>query len=654
MPTGQPGAPTPPGSAATPSLAQPAAAVSGGGPGATYSVQQSPVQVGNYLPAPTVATQQSAPVATPGAGAAPTAPPEPMTFPGVAAAPGQSLPGTPAPIKPSLPVAPGLPGQAAPTVNQGSATTTETAASRPRWSEWQAEFTKLGLPEKLIATIGASSMSDEELADLYVEAEAKLQGATPTSGTNGTAGSTSSEAGWNDSWEQRFAKLGLNAEELALVRQEAVARGSNEQQLGQLYEDLARQMATTGAAGTDAAGGSVEDVLAKHAKAGVPQEILQFYGQQAASPGGLDAALTTLEERVAKLEERGWKAKFEKAGLPPTMLWETAIGTDKKTGQPGGPLPTDGELQQQLTTIQRSEAGMGRNVLEMGVSLIPGVQAAQRVFGARNTITDSDMVTEGKIGMLNNGLAVASGVALGAVLLNKGRGLSTLRQGIAAAKGGYAELAAASVKGLAADSTAAKLAAKSAGGELSFGKALFNRQLRRDVSGLAHVETAAKQFNANGSKLDALSRASVQQLFDGVAGGGIAVAGGRRLNTIPFRAGAAAKLGPMKGQEGDVLQFSGKLGIGDGRSQLAATTKVAGDNVAKDPAIPLSDMQRTGLGDAMAGRVVNELGIGRDGSAARTLRKLDDKGNPASWYTDLPGTDRPTPGVNAGSATSAD
>ncbi|MEO6867121.1 MAG: hypothetical protein ABI200_03790 [Gaiellales bacterium] len=499
------------------------------------------------------------------------------------------------------------------------------------WPKAQARLQQLGVPQLVIDSIGRQLMTEPELDKAVHAVQVALQGGqesrvlTPltSSATNGTAPGTQPQAP-------------------GATSQTAAAQQTSQDQA------------------------QLRQVLAKHAKRGIPKDLLQQFGQAATSARGLDATLTQLEGRMDDLHQRGWVDKFAKAGADGSVLWNLALGGDKDQGTVVGPMPTDDKLAQTLVMLQRAKAGTGRQALEAGVSLIPGVQAAE-YLGGKNVIAGSDIR---KHDTFNQILAGASAAALGVVVLAKLHSTKTLMSGVAAARDGFSGLVHASGHQLAVGSQAAALKDLAGSGKLTLPKAYFNKDLRVSLSGMANIEAAARARSGVGTKLDTVGKTISDDVLRQAADGQLIATSGKLAGKTGGALGAVSKYAAqsVSGQSGRAAQavaelrdgaivFNRKLRVSNGTSQLVGIVKAGGDSIASGsghladrlPALTsriaeLPVTQQTGAGETLAGMALSATGkAGRDGKPARDLNKLlvQNPSSPAlAWYRDALAAER--------------
>lgn len=563
------------------------------------------------------------------------------------------------------------------------------AAWQTSWPEWRAKLELLGVPEIQLQLIAKQIVTDSELRNVYQQISGTMYVSAPPRypATNG----------WSPQWEQQFALLGLAPDKLALVAQAAQERGLTDANLAQAFQDTAKQLAATtplqsvpdpaqavrfpgGGAGTKPADvtkpgadaptdgvdpaleADVKQLLATYQQAGMPDELLSYYGQsflQASAEGapitGLEAALKTAVEREQKFTEDGYRAKFEKAGLSDGEIWRLALG-DPSPGSDtiavGAANPSNKDLDYQLVMLQRAKAGTGRNFAEAALSLVPGVQALEYLAG-KNVITGSDIRQDETGNKLLAGLSAIAGVGIGILGLRKGRGFAA---GFRSAGEGFANLKAVPGAVMGEGTAFARLTQNHSASRL------LSTQGRRDLIAAGQVDRAAAAFRTNGNKLDETTQAVTTQRFRDLASGELQVRSAR-LNLFSWNPGRfnKVKTDAKTGQE--TLLVNQKLG-GDDNTKLVSLIHEAGSKAGRSPEwllnaakAPLTQTttqiartgseQRGALGEVMARRAVHELGgIGTSGRTAKALSKLTDNGTPPQYYSDIAAATRRDLGVS--------
>jgi hypothetical protein len=525
-----------------------------------------------------------------------------MMFPGANAAPMMA----PAPGAPLQPQAAPFP-MAAPAAPVAAPARPGTGAWLASWPQALARLQQLGLPSLIIDSIGRQPMNEVELAQAVQELETGHRG--------GAQGSK------------------------VLTPLVPTRRGQSPTQQSPAQSSQAAAVA------------NLEQVVAKHAKLGVPKDLLQTLAEAATTPQGLDATLKQLEGRMDKLRTAGWVDKFHKAGAEDAIIWQLALGGDPEQGTVVGPMPKDDKLAMTLVMLQRSKAGAARQFLEAGVSLIPGVQAGEYLLG-KNVISGSDIRRHDG---LNQILAGVSALALGVVALGKFRSAKTLMSGLQAARNGYSGLVGATGRELAHGSQAAQLRDLAGPGKITFRKAFLSKELRTGFQGMAHVEAAASaRSGATGHALDPIGRTISDDVLRRIADGTLTT-GTKKLSSTQVLSGAHS--GGFNTTHGvaelsdDALLFNKKLKISTGASQLTGIIRAGGDRMATNPGyladrLPalstriagMSQAERAGVGETIAGMSLASTGkVARDGAPGRDLNKLliKDPSSPAlAWYRD--------------------
>lgn len=547
-------------------------------------------------------------------------PPEPLPLPG-AMAPNQPMAGVDAigaPLPNAAPVAPFAPTSAPATPGTGAWLTA--------WPQALARLQQLGVPQVMIDSIGRQPMNEPELAQAVQDVELTLRGGQPTR-PNAPGGQQSQ----------------------VLVPLDGLAPAPKQSPVvpGRESGSVPNQAPANDAQAQSVA--KAKQVLAQHAKSGMPQEILDVVAQNATSPEGLDATLTQIESRMDKVRADGWVDKFAKAGVSETDLWQLVLGGNPEAGTVLGPMPKDSDLDMALVMAQRGKAGWTRQIAEGLVSFIPGVQAAEYVAGT-NVISGSDIR---QYDGMNQILAGISAAALGVVALGKFHNAKTLMSGLKSARDGFAGLTGATGRELAAGSQGAKLADMASSGKLTFGKTFFNKELRGQVAGMGHIDAAAKARTGVGSNMDTIGRTISDDVLNGVASGQLTATTGKLHTRAPImttnRFMHTPK--PTATMTDTGITFSTKARISNGTTQLAGVVKAGGDHMTTGsgyladrlPALSaqmrqFSTAERDAAGEKIAALALHRTGkAGRDGSPAKELNSfLAQNPNSASlsWYHD--------------------
>lgn len=239
-----------------------------GGGDTSYEAAPQPAACGQWVPAP-VATGDTAPSDPPaGDDGGGDTPPDPIAGPDA---------GT------------GTEGE------QPAATATTPASQLSTWPQWQQEFTALGLKPEEIARIGAANLGNEQLATVYEDIRT---GITDAGGTPGVTapGSIPGQSAWSPAWEQKFAALGLPAEFITELRTQSTQRGSNEQQLQSVYDQLVQAKAGGAIPGQSTWNAAWDQ---KFAALGLPPAFVAELKSQAMKTGADDQKIQSVYDQLA-------------------------------------------------------------------------------------------------------------------------------------------------------------------------------------------------------------------------------------------------------------------------------------------------------------------------------------------------------------------
>jgi hypothetical protein len=549
------------------------------------------------------------------------------------------------------------------------------ASDLPTWPQWSQHFVRLGLSPQELTKLGAAELDDAQLAEVYEQLHGSIVESGGIPGESPLPAPGASGA-WDAEWDQRFAQLGLPADFVAQLRDEAQRRGAGDQEIARVYEQVVAKIeaaqqqgtpvgtpqATPGttpgtvpgttpqgeqpAAGADEQPGWNAQIEQSFRALGMPDEVIQLYAQSGAPASGLEAAYRHAAGRLQDFTDRGWAEKFTAAGVPPLTTWSLILGDEPAK---------DDALQGALRGHEHSKEGLLQKGGEIATSLFPGGHLLKYVFGRDLNGDAIDRTSPMQIGM-----AALSGLAAFAAI----RGGKNVMAGIAARNNNFSALNGVSGTlaelglpkgGVEAMEQAAMGATQTWGAKQKIMAFIPGTKLHREVVGLGHAEAAARAFNTGGAAKilandadGALQLATITQLFDEIKSGAVRVHGGANAYLGPFKKAPMMSLGTAR-DGAEVIKVAKNLRIGaNGNAQLIGLMEMGGQKLGSNPAwlsnatnlvddvTNLAQAEQQTLGRVMAGNLAQDLGeLGRPGfKPERYIRSLVTNETP-DWYRAL-------------------
>ena len=522
-------------------------------------------------------------------------PPEPIAVPEaattapvsttVAPAPVAEGP-TPAPaVTPTDPYGPGSKtnpyGPQNPTGAVGPATALAT------WPQWHQSFLELGVDAENIARIGSQSMSDAQLALVYMTIRREMDAARQSGNVGTDKNGVKPGGGWSQEWEQKFTALGLAPEQVAQIRELAKQNGADDAAIMELYNKVVAMVANEPA---ESAVTWTPEVEQAFTDLGMPKEYLEAYkAQLAAAPQGIVPAYKHAKERIDAFKATGYYDKLAAEGMPEVEIWSTYVLGDAEA------KPED--LKKAVETLHGAKAPMWQKMLQHGITFFPGGELLQYGIG-KKLVTGESIDRTSPMNILFAGLS-----GLAAVMAF--RGAMSIGKGWGAIKSGLPELtkAGGATAGIAADD-AVLGALKTGGLKQKFLSFLPGTSQHAQVVGFGRLENAAKAFNNGGAtalmqngKDGAMQVATLNQMFDDLKtvssfatkGGGTVQVANLSMNGgkiaylgnlgLPFK---SAQTGSMTLADASHIIVNKGLGT-NGKESLAAMLEVGGQKLALDP-----------------------------------------------------------------------
>lgn len=437
--------------------------------------------------------------------------------------------GAPAPIDPAT-------GQPVTGVAATQPAATIPANQLPTWTQWQQAFQGLGAGPEQIAMIGATPLTENQLALTYMSIAQQLQELAGTGQTPGTDPANpnapvdptqpqnpqqpgTGASAWTPEIEQAFAALGLKPEELAMLKQKADAEGADMATLSSWYEELAavKNGQNPGATGENTPPGKpaqwTPEIEQQLKDLGAPQPVIDSYKQAAAqtTEEGLQQGIASLAERKAAFDKSGKADDLKKLGVTEEQMWQNFILPVKQ--------PTAGEIDEQITSLK----WQGFDPLGGVASVLPGpvgsmastagkyggqaLLQALPFVGIYEAIRGKSIHTDQPISLTDPGDLALLGLSVAGTYgaIRGMRHIANTMQAIGKAGQGMSE--ARAVAGLAAETGAVGQAQlgvlSSTGGKVNWLKMLnpFNGQYRQEVASLGMIENASKFVRANESEI---------------------------------------------------------------------------------------------------------------------------------------------------------
>ncbi|MEO6866828.1 MAG: hypothetical protein ABI200_02285 [Gaiellales bacterium] len=618
--------------------------VEGGGDTA-YEPAPEPDPCGQWIPAP-VALEDTPPPMAPTGG---DLPPEPI------AGPDDTAPVTP---------------NSTDSIDTPAAPATTPASQLATWPEWNAHFTRLGLPQEELAKLAVAPLNNEQLAEVYERIHTGIVAAGGIPGETSITPETVISA-WSPVWEQRFLELGLPQEFVAELKVEAVQTGADDARIATVYETLVTQLKgasdvpgspqgpivqqspqlpTTTSPQPQGAGWNPQ-IEQAFRSLGMPDAVIKIYAESGAPASGLEAAFKHASGRMEDLTERGWIEKLTAAKVDPLQMWSLILGDEPAT---------DKELKALLNASKGANMGTLQKAGQLASSLFPGGRLAQYAAG-KEFVSGQDI---DRTSPMEIGMAALSGLALVASV----RGARNLNLAFKARDAGYLQLNSVnntlSSMGLPKTGTDAITdvalgATQTWGTKQKLISMIPGTTLHKQVIGLAHADAAAAAFNGGAAKQlmakpdGALQVATLAQVFDDIKTGAMGIHGGSNAYLGPLKSSASVmSLDVSKGAEAIKVAKNIRLG-GNGQTQLVGLLQVGGTKLGQAPGwlqsapniagdiARLANVERQALGQVMAGSAVRTLDIGtfsKDGlRPMRMLAKLGADAQP-EWYSRLAAT----------------